>query len=66
MGRPKGSLSNKDYYSVKIDRNIAMKAKLVASHKGKHLYIYLSDILRDLVDSDFSKLVKEVEEGDMK
>lgn len=51
--------------AVKVERDIASKAKLIAADKGEPLAGYLSGILRSTVERDWGKIIRKagVEEG---
>jgi hypothetical protein len=58
-GRPKRS--DRDDATVKIDRGIVSKAKMVASARNIPLAEYLSQALRGLVVRDFAKEMRRIE-----
>lgn len=65
MARKKrASEDNPPTVPVKIDRNIAAKAKIVASDRGIDLAAYISDTLRATVDRDWSKIVKRIDSAE--
>lgn len=48
---------------VRIDADLAAKAKMVATDQGKTLAAYLSELLRPGIDRDFGRIVKRVAEA---
>jgi hypothetical protein len=48
--------------AVKISRDLAAKAKLIAESKGIPVAEYLSELLRGPVERDWPKAVKTIEE----
>ena len=56
-GRP--VTSERDDVVVKIDTQVAAKARYVASTRKITLAEYLSELIRPLVDRDFDRAVKE-------
>lgn len=68
MAKPKGrpKSSDRDDVTVKLDRGIASKAKMVAAARSLTLTKYLSDITRAIVDKDFAKEMRQVEKGEGK
>jgi hypothetical protein len=58
-GRPK---TERDDVTVKLDRSIVSRAKIIAAARGLTLAEYLSDLTRGLVDRDFAKEMKRVQE----
>jgi hypothetical protein len=48
---------------VKMDRALAAKAKIVASDRGVDTAAYISESLRPIVERDWGKIVKRIEEG---
>ena len=63
VGRPR---KDRDDVTVKVDRGIVVKAKLVAVARKMSLAEYLSDLIRGPVDRDFAKEMRKVEEGGSK
>jgi hypothetical protein len=62
QGRPKKPSG--EGMQVRIDAQIGRRAKVVASESGVSLADYLSGILRDRVEKDYRKVVKDLSEGD--
>jgi hypothetical protein len=60
-GRPK--TSERDDTTVKIDRAIVGKAKLIAAHKGVSVAELFSDMLRKPVDQAYIAMLRELEKG---
>jgi hypothetical protein len=58
-GRPKRS--ERDDVTVKIDRGIVSKAKMIASARNVPLAEYLSELLRPPVARDFAKEMRRIE-----
>jgi hypothetical protein len=48
--------------AVKIARDIATKAKLIAETRGQTVAEYLSGLLRPLVERDWPKAVRQIEQ----
>jgi hypothetical protein len=62
MARKKrASEENPPTVPIKVDRSIASKAKIVASDRGIDVSAYVSEILRAIVDRDWSKIVKRID-----
>jgi predicted HicB family RNase H-like nuclease len=61
QGRPKKPSG--EGMQVRIDAQIGRRAKVVASESGMSLADYLSGILRDRVEKDYRKVVKDIDEG---
>ena len=61
LGRPK---SGRDDVSVKLDRAIVGKAKLIATHEGTSVAELLSEILRPHVDKRYAQMLRSLEAGD--
>jgi hypothetical protein len=59
-GRPK---TDRDDVTVKLDRTIATRAKMVAASRSVTLAEYLSELTRSAVDRDFAKEMKRVQAG---
>jgi hypothetical protein len=57
-GRPK---TERDDVSVKLDRGVVSRAKLVAAARGLTLAEYLSELTRGPVDRDFAKEMQRVQ-----
>jgi hypothetical protein len=52
--------------TVKIDRGIGSRAKMVAAARKITLAEYLSEITRATVDRDFAKEMRHIEKGEPK
>jgi hypothetical protein len=61
MGRPK--TSTRDDVSIKYDRVLARRAKAVADGKRISMAEYLSEITRPVVDGDYAKLLRELDQS---
>ena len=57
-GRPKNAAGEGS--QVRVDADIASKARMVATQRGMSLAAYLSESLRPTVDRDFGKLVRKL------
>lgn len=57
-GRPK--TSERDDVSVKVDRVIVGKAKLIAAHRGVTLAELLSESLRSPIDKAYGQMLREL------
>lgn len=57
-GRPK---TERDDVTVKLDRAIVGKAKMVATHKGVTLAEMLTEMLRGQVDKSYAQMLRELE-----
>jgi hypothetical protein len=65
MGRKKrGPGEQPPTVSVKIDRVIAHRAKLIAADRGIETAAFLSEILRLPVDREWAKMVKRADEAE--
>jgi hypothetical protein len=60
MGRPKSS--DRDDVSIKFDRILAGKARLISQGRGISMTEYLSEMTRTFIDRDYAKLMRELEE----
>jgi hypothetical protein len=58
--------SSRDDMTVKIDRGVGSKAKMVAAARKITLAQYLTELTRSLVDRDFAKEMHRVEKGEPK
>jgi hypothetical protein len=64
MGRKKKDPSEPSpTASVKIERVLASRAKIIAGHFGTDTAKYLSELLRPGIARDWAKVVKETSEG---
>ncbi|WP_422928586.1 hypothetical protein [Singulisphaera sp. PoT] len=61
MGRPK--TSERQDVSIKFDKNLAGKARLISQGRGVSMAEYLSELARSTIDRDYVKLMRELEEG---
>ncbi len=61
MGRPK--TSERQDVSIKFDKTLASKARLITSGRGLSLAEYLSEMCRPQIDRDYAKLMRELEGG---
>jgi hypothetical protein len=59
MGRPKSS--DRQDVSIKFDKTLAGKARLISQGKGVPMSEYLSELARPLIDRDYAKLMRELE-----
>jgi hypothetical protein len=59
VGRPKRS--ERDDVTVKIDKGIVSKAKMIASARNLPLAEYLSELLRSPVARDFAREMRRIE-----
>jgi hypothetical protein len=60
MGRKKTGLRTS---VVKIDSDLAKKAKLISADNGVSMSTYLSDVIRTAVDRDWPRVLKKLAEG---
>jgi hypothetical protein len=61
MGRPK--TSERQDVSIKFDKTLAGKARLIAQGRGITMTSYLSDMTRATIDRDYAKLMRDLEGG---
>ncbi len=61
MGRPKTSVRHD--VSIKFDKILAGKARLIAQGKGVSMAEYLTETTRPIIDRDYAKLMRELETG---
>lgn len=59
MGRPK--TSERHDVSIKFDKTLAGKARLITQARGLSIAEYLSEMTRPLIDKDYAKLMRELE-----
>jgi hypothetical protein len=59
MGRPK--TSERQDVSIKFDKTLAGKARLISQGRGLTMTGYLSEITRAIIDRDYAKLMRELE-----
>jgi hypothetical protein len=62
MGRPKTSERND--VSIKFDKVLAGKARLIAQGRGVTMAAYLSEMTQSIIDRDYAKLMRELEGED--
>jgi hypothetical protein len=62
-GRPK---TDNDNVTVKIDRSLVMKAKLIGSHRGISAAELLNEILQAPVDRAYAQMLRELEGSEKK
>jgi hypothetical protein len=60
IGRPK---SGRHDVSIKFDKVLAGRARLITQGRGITLAEYLSEITRPIIDRDYAKLMRELEGG---
>jgi hypothetical protein len=60
-GRPKSS-TRKDV-SIKFDQALARKARMISEGLNISMAEYLSEMTRQLIDRDYAKLMRKLEEG---
>ena len=53
----------RDDKAVKISRDLAVKAKVIAETRGVSVAEYLSDLLRPPVERDFPRAMKQLSES---
>lgn len=65
VARPKGrpKQSERQDQTVKLDRTLVGKAKLIATHKGTSVAELLSEMLREPVDRAYAKMLRELDPG---
>jgi hypothetical protein len=61
MGRPK--TSERRDVSIKFDKVLAGRARLIAKGRGISIAEYLSETFRPIIDRDYVKLMRELEGG---
>jgi hypothetical protein len=54
---------NRDDKTVKLDRAVVHKAKFIADIRGQSLAEYLTEIVKPIVDRDWPKALKRMNEG---
>jgi hypothetical protein len=50
--------------TVKVDRKIAGKAKMIATHEGASVAQVLSEILQAPIDKRYAQMLRELEAGE--
>jgi hypothetical protein len=58
-GRPRRS--DREDVTVKLERSIAAKVKLIAAHRGVPMAELLSDLLRNPTNQAYAKMLRELE-----
>jgi reverse gyrase len=58
VGRPR---TDADNVTVKIDRSLTMKAKLIASHRGVSAADLLNELLQVPVDRAYAQMLRELD-----
>jgi len=66
VGRPKGKRTERDDVSVKLDRAVASKAKILAGDRGITLAELLTEMLSPLVDRSYLQLMRKLDSADGK
>ncbi len=61
MGRPK--TSDRNDVSIKFDKVLAGKARLIAQGRGLTMAAYLTEMTQASIDRDYAKLMRELEGG---
>jgi hypothetical protein len=63
MARPGGrpGQSGRDDVTVKVDRTLAGKAKLVATHRGVSVAELFTELLRGPVDTAYAQMLRQLE-----
>jgi len=63
VGRPKGrpKRSEREDVTVKIDRKLVGKAKLIATHQGVSVAELLSDLLDVPLDRAYGQMLRDIE-----
>jgi hypothetical protein len=63
MAKPKGRprRSERDDVTVKIDRALVGKAKLIATHRGIPVAELLSDLVKGPLDKTYGAMLRELE-----
>jgi hypothetical protein len=51
---------NREYAAVKIESVVADRVAVVARFRRVKMQVYLSDLLRDLVDHDFAEVIEQM------
>ena len=62
MGRPK--TSGRNDVSIKFDKTLAGKARLIARGRGITMAAYLTELTQAGIDRDYAKLMRELEGGE--
>lgn len=61
-GRPK--TSERQDVSIKFDKTLAGKARLISQGRGISMAEYLEEMTRSLIDRDYAKLLRELESSE--
>jgi hypothetical protein len=61
MGRPK--TSERQDVSIKFDRALARKARMIAEARNIAMAEYLSEMARPIIDRDYVRVMRELEGG---
>jgi hypothetical protein len=61
-GRPK--TSERQDVSIKFDRGLARKARMIAEARNVSMAEYLSEMTRPIIDRDYLKVMRELEGSD--
>lgn len=59
MGRPRSSV--RDDTSIKFDRRLARRAKMIAGARGISTAEYLSEMTRPMIDRDYVEMMRELD-----
>ena len=62
MGRPKSS--DRQDVSIKFDKVLAGRARLISQGRGVSMAEYLSEAVRPIIDRDYAKLMRKLEGGE--
>lgn len=60
-GRPK--TSERSDVSIKFDKVLAGRARIIAQGKGITMAEYLSEMCQPIIDRDYAKLMRELEDS---
>ena len=61
MGRPRSS--ERQDVSIKFDKTLAGKARLISQGRGISMAEYLTEMTQPIIDRDYAKLMRELESG---
>jgi hypothetical protein len=64
VGRPKGKRTERDDVSVKLDRAVASKAKILAGDRGITLAELLTEMLGPLIDKAYLQLMRKLDSAE--
>jgi hypothetical protein len=59
MGRPR--TSGRQDVSIKFDKTLAGKARLISQGRGVSMAEYLTEMTKPIIDRDYAKLMRELE-----